>query len=306
MIEPERDLTNPGGKTTLNAIIKNIIPERNESMTKQNRYLMFGAHPDDCDIKFGGTAARLIRAGHLVKFVSICNGDCGHHVISGEELARRRYGETQAVKETAGLYEYDVMLENHDCELMPTVENRKKVIRIIREFKPDVVLGHRLCDYHADHRAAAQLVQDAAYLTQVPAFCPDAPIPEVNPVFGCVWDAFTDPRPIRPDAAVIIDDVLDEKCRMLDCHVSQVYEFLSWEISKKEFDTSASWEEKKAYLLFNWGKRFKQAADDNRAALIEIFGEEVGRAAEYAEFFEYSPYGRKISLSEFRDLMLGR
>lgn len=122
-------MTNPGGKTALTAIFKNNIPERNESMTKQNRYLMFGAHPDDCDIKFGGTAARLIRAGHLVKFVSVCNGDCGHHVISGEELARRRYGETQAVKETAGLYEYDVMLENHDCELMPTVENRKKVIR---------------------------------------------------------------------------------------------------------------------------------------------------------------------------------
>ena len=303
MIEPERDLINPGGKTALTAIFKNNIPERNESMTKQNRYLMFGAHPDDCDIKFGGTAARLIRAGHLVKFVSVSNGDCGHHVISGEELARRRYGETQAVKETAGLYEYDVMLENHDCELMPTVENRKKVIRIIREFKPDVVLGHRLCDYHADHRAAAQLVQDAAYLTQVPAFCPDTPIPEVNPVFGCVWDAFTDPRPIRPDAAVIIDDVLDEKCRMLDCHVSQVYEWLSYEISGNIIEhEKLSWEEKKAYLLENWGTRYINAANEARETLIATYGE-AGKSVRYAETFELSPYGRQVSVEEFRELM---
>ena len=226
--------------------------------------------------------------------------------MSRDALRDRRYLETQKSKEVSGIAEYQVFTDIHDCELEPSVEIRKKVIALIRNFNPDVVLSHRLCDYHADHRATAQLVQDAAYLTQVPLFCPEAPVPAVNPVFGCVFDSFTDPRPFRHDAAMCCDDVMDEKCRMLDCHVSQVYEFLSWEISKKEFDTSASWEEKKAYLLFNWGERFKQAADDNRAALIEIFGEEVGGAAEYAEFFEYSPYGRKISLSEFRDLMLGR
>ena len=275
-------------------------------MAEQRRYLMFGAHPDDCEIKFGGTAQKLIRAGHLVKFVSLANGNCGHHVMSGEALAQRRYKETQASKAVGGLFEYDVLLENHDCELVPSVENRKKVIRIIRDFKADVVLGHRLCDYHADHRAAAQLVQDAAYLTQVPAYCPESLIPEVNPVFGCVWDAFTDPRPIRPDAAVDIDDVLEQKCRMLDCHVSQVYEFLHWENTKTVLDPAKmSWEEKKAHLIQGWCERFKKAADENRQALIEQFGEEKGSSIRFAEFFELSPYGRKISVEEFRRLMLG-
>ena len=275
-------------------------------MAEQRRYLMFGAHPDDCEIKFGGTAQKLIRAGHLVKFVSLANGNCGHHVMSGEALAQRRYKETQASKAVGGLFEYDVLLENHDCELVPSVENRKKVIRIIRDFKADVVLGHRLCDYHADHRAAAQLVQDAAYLTQVPAYCPESPIPEVNPVFGCVWDAFTDPRPIRPDAAVDIDEVMDAKCRMLDCHVSQVYEFLHWENTKTVLDPAKmSWEEKKAHLIRGWGERFEKAADDNRQALIEQFGKEKGSSIRFAEFFELSPYGRKISVEEFRNLMNG-
>ena len=51
------------------------------------RYLVICAHPDDADIRFGGSAVKLVRAGHLVKFVSICNGDCGHFAMGGEALA---------------------------------------------------------------------------------------------------------------------------------------------------------------------------------------------------------------------------
>ena len=270
------------------------------------RFLMIGAHPDDADIRFGGPAVKLVKAGHTVKFVSMCNGDCGHYSMSGKALADRRYAETQASKAISGIFEYQVMSDIHDCEITADVATRKRVIRIIREFAPDVVLSHRLCDYHADHRATAQLVQDAAYLTQVPAYCPESLIPEVNPVFGCVWDAFTDPRPIRPDAAVDIDDVLEQKCRMLDCHVSQVYEFLHWENTKTVLDPAKmSWEEKKAHLIQGWCERFKKAADENRQALIEQFGEEKGSSIRFAEFFELSPYGRKISVEEFRNLMNG-
>ncbi len=65
-------------------------------MTHQRRYLVFGAHPDDPDLRFGGTAIQLIRAGHMVKFVSLTNGCRGHYAMDGKELARRRYAETQA------------------------------------------------------------------------------------------------------------------------------------------------------------------------------------------------------------------
>ena len=267
------------------------------------RFLIIGAHPDDADIRFGGSAIKLARAGHVVKFVSMCNGDCGHFSMTREALSERRYWETQASKEVSGIAEYQVFREYHDCELEASVEIRKAVISLIRNFNPDVVLSHRLCDYHADHRATAQLVQDAAYLTQVPLFCPDAPVPAVNPVFGCVFDAFTDPRPFRPDAAMICDDVMDEKCRMLDCHVSQVYEWLSYEHSGKVIEhEKLSWEEKKAYLMDNWGARYVKAANEARNTLIETYGE-AGKTATYAETFELSPYGRKVSVEEFRELM---
>ena len=270
---------------------------------KVKRFLIIGAHPDDADIRFGGSAVKLARAGHVVKFVSMCNGDCGHFSMTREALRERRYLETQASKEVSGIAEYQVFKELHDCELEPSVENRKKVISLIRHFNPDVVLSHRLCDYHADHRATAQLVQDAAYLTQVPMFCPDAPVPAVNPVFACVFDSFTDPRPFRHDAAIICDDVMDEKCRMLDCHTSQVYEWLSYEKTGKVFEhEKLSWEEKKAYLLENWGTRYINAANEARETLIASFGD-AGRNARYAETFELSPYGRKVTLEEFRELM---
>ena len=269
---------------------------------KKKRFLIIGAHPDDPDLRFGGTAIKLINAGHVVKFVSLTNGWCGHHIQSGKELADRRYAETQAAKELIGLAEYEVWRDSADCELEPTLANRKRLIRIIRAFQPDLVLGHRSGDYHADHRATAQLVQDAAYLTQVPKFCPETPIPEMNPVFGCVWDTYNDPRPFRPDAAVAIDDVMEEKCRLLNSQVSQFYEWLAWGRKLQVDPAAMSWEEKLAYLMANWVIRSEMAANGARQTLIEIYGEAV-KNIRYAESFELSPYGRKITVSEFRELL---
>ena len=91
---------------------------------KPLKIIVFGAHPDDCDIKAGGIAIKYANLGHEVKFVSVTNGDAGHHEIGGVELARRRRAEAQAAGAVAGI-EYRV-LDNHDGELEPTLENRKK------------------------------------------------------------------------------------------------------------------------------------------------------------------------------------
>lgn len=189
---------------------------------KQKRILCIGAHPDDADIQCGGTAILLAKAGHIVKFVSLCNGNCGHYDLSlaPEAPASRRYAETQASRALSGISEYQVWQDSNDCELEATLSNRRKEIRLIRQFNPDIVLSHRLCDYHADHRATAQLVQDAAYLSQVPRYCPETPFQETAPGFGCLWDSFTAPRPVHCDALIPVDSVMEEKCRMLDCHVS--------------------------------------------------------------------------------------
>src|SRR5690606_9119091 len=107
----------------------------------QLRIIAFGAHPDDCEIKASGVAAMWVTQGHKVKFVSVTNGDIGHFEMAGGPLANRRAKEVQACAEILGV-ESEV-LDNHDGELMPTLENRKTIARLIREWQADVVLSPR-------------------------------------------------------------------------------------------------------------------------------------------------------------------
>ncbi len=271
------------------------------AQVEARRYMMIGAHPDDCDILFGGTAIKLAQAGHVVKFVSASNGNSGHHAMDKAALATRRHGEAQAAKKVAGIDAYDVW-DIDDCEVRSDLETRNRVIRAIRAFKPDVVITHRTSDYHTDHRHIAQAVLDAAYLVNVPLYCPDAPIPGKGIVFAHTYDPFTEPRAMRVDAAVEIDSVMARKLKTLDCHASQFYEWLRWERGFKDDDAKTwTWEQRKEWLLGIWGKRCAAMAAHGRDRLVETLGAQ-GASVKYAEVFELSPYGKKVTRDEFQKL----
>lgn len=265
-------------------------------------YLVIGAHPDDPDLLFGGCAVKLLKAGHRVKFVSVSSGDCGHYAMEPAALALRRHREAQESAKVAGLTGYEI-LDVPDCHVVCTLELREKLIRVIRDFGPDVVISHRLCDYHADHRATAQCVMDCAYLVRVPMYCADTPIPRKDPVFAYGYDAFTDPRPIRADAVTEIDSVAETKSRMLDCHRSQFYEWLPWNMGLEAPDPDRmSRQERQEYLDRHWGGRDRQAAELGREALRERYGTR-GDEIRGAELFELSPYGAQPAPAEFRALL---
>src|SRR6266542_2062756 len=156
--------------------------------TTRLRILVIGAHPDDCESRVGGTAALWARAGHVVRFVALTNGMTGHHEIGGIELARRRRDEARAAAEVIGI-EWQV-LDTPSGALDASLDRRREVIRLIREFRPDLVLGPRPWDYHPDHRYTGVLIQDAAYMVTVPFFCPDVPALKDNPVFLYYPDSF--------------------------------------------------------------------------------------------------------------------
>lgn len=268
---------------------------------KQNRILFIGAHPDDADILCGGTAIKLSRAGYIVKFVSATNGDTGHMTLSRAETARVRYLETQASARKLGLYGYEVL--PHDCGLEANINNRREMIRVIRRFNPDIVISHRPCDYHPDHRATGQIVMDCAYVCMVPHFCEDTPIPNIAPIFAYSFDRFDEPRPHRADAIVEIDSVMEEKICALCCHYSQFFEWLPWVEGNRNFDASNMTESEKRYHVLRFMKRFRFAADNNRRRLIELHGEIKGNSIMYAETFEQSPYSRTITRDEFQKLL---
>lgn len=254
--------------------------------------LVFGAHPDDCDIKAGGVAALYAKLGHKVKFVSLTNGDAGHHEMGGGELAKRRYAETQNVAKIIGI-QYEV-LDNHDGELMPTLENRNKLIKIVRQFKADLIMSPRPNDYHPDHRYASLLVQDSAYMVTVPNICPLVPHLEYNPVIVYLSDGFLKPYPFTPDVAVSIDEVVEKKIEIISCHESQVYEWLPYNGGYlKEVPTDPN--KRKAWLKERWIKRSETVADKYRELLIKLYGKREGSKIKFAEAFEGCEYGSRLT-----------
>jgi LmbE family N-acetylglucosaminyl deacetylase len=88
------------------------------------------------------------------------------------------------------------VLDNHDGELLPSIENRREIIRLIREHRPHLVLGPRPNDYHPDHRYTAILVQDAAYMVTVPNVVTAAQHLSQNPVIMYTSDSFQKPYPV--------------------------------------------------------------------------------------------------------------
>ena len=190
------------------------------------RLMVIGAHPDDCESKTGGIAVRILRKGGSVLYVSATNGNAGHHVMKRDELKQRRFLETRKVAEEFGI-QYHVM-DNNDGDLQNTLENRNRLIGLIRSFKPDIIVTHRTNDYHTDHRNTGLLVQDASFLLRVPLTVPDVPALEYEPVILYMADGFKKPLPFKPDVVIDTEEYLDEKAKMLYCHESQFFEWLPW------------------------------------------------------------------------------
>ena len=253
--------------------------------------LCFGAHPDDCDLRFGGAAMKYRALGHRVKFVSMTNGDTGHFSMGGGPLARRRNEEAQAAGKVADI-EYQV-LDIHNGELEPNVSLRKLVIRLMREAEADLVMCHRANDYHPDHRAVGTLVQDAAYTVTVPNVAPLTPRLTRGPVVGYFYDNFRLPNPYVPHIAIDTDDVFDRKVDMVHCHECQMYEWLPYSGGRLD-EVPESEEERKVWLKAQLLKRFGGVADNAREALKQLYGAERGSSVKTAETVSISEYGRGL------------
>ena len=256
------------------------------------RILAFGAHPDDCDSKLGGLACKYARAGHQVKFVSVTNGDTGHHQMGGGPLAKRRYEEAQRAAQVAGI-EYEV-LDIHNGQLMPTLENRWLLVRITRAFRPDLIVTHRPNDYHPDHRYTSQLVQDSAYTVTVPNVVALTPPLLTNPIIAYMSDGFRKPYPFTPDVAVDIGDVIEQKLDMLDCHVSQFYEWLPYNQGIPD-QVPQGVAERREWLRQQRAPAYAQVADRCRDLLVKWYGPERGAQIRYAEALEVSEYGAPLT-----------
>ena len=267
------------------------------------RIIVFGAHPDDAEYKTAGTAVKWARLGHHVKLVSVTNGDIGHWKEAGGPLAQRRAAEAAACAKKLGVTSQ--VLDIHDGELLPSLENRKLITRVIREWKADIVIAHRPWDYHPDHRYVGVLIQDAAFMVTVPFIVPDVPYLKKNPVFLYSSDGFQKPYPFTPDIAVSVDDSFDQKLDGLHELTSQAYEggaSGSAEYVAKDVPPADNEVARRAWLKRRWGARQSSEAEKYRDLLVKLYGEEKGKAVKYAETFEVCEYGRRPSAAEIKQL----
>lgn len=267
------------------------------------RVIAIFAHPDDGDSKMGGTAVLLAQMGVAVKFVALTNGDAGHYKEGGGVLGKRRREEAQRAAKKYGIDEYTV-LNNHDGELMPDLNVRLQVIREIRKWNADVVIGLRPNDYHPDHRNAGKLVEDASYMVAVPNVAADVPALKKNPVFLYMEDNFKKPNPITHDIVVGIDEVLNKKIDGYHEHTSQVYEWDPWIDNGGEVDKSvpapADTSARKAWLKTHYIDR--TMSPEQRTGLEKWYGKEKAASFKFAESFEITEYGRQPTEADIRRL----
>jgi LmbE family N-acetylglucosaminyl deacetylase len=264
------------------------------------RIICFGAHPDDCEIQASGVATMWAAKGHKVKFVSVTNGDIGHWRDAGGPLAQRRAAEVHEVASLLGIT--TEVLDIHDGELLPTLENRRTLTRLIREWHADIVMSPRPNDYHPDHRYTGVLVQDAAYMVTVPNFCPDVPYLQNNPVFLYYPDGFQKPNTFQPDVAVSIDSVIEKKLDGLGMIVSQFAEGGANGSADLYPEDPAKRKQRQQEVRENFAHRCQGIANRFRGKLADWYGKEKADGVKYAEAFEICEYGRRPDKAELARL----
>ncbi|MBI1373673.1 MAG: PIG-L family deacetylase [Phycisphaera sp.] len=250
------------------------------------RLLVLGAHPDDADYHAGGLVSIYRQRGRAVRMVSVTDGSSGHHKKSGDELATIRKAEAKAAGDVVGA-EYHVW-DYPDGRLEPSLELRERIIAEIRTFKPDLVLTHRPNDYHPDHRAVGQAVQDASYMVTVPPIVPNVPALRRDPVVAYMPDLFTKPCPLQPDVLIDVTPHLGDIIKMLACHVSQVFEWLPYNEGVLD-EVPHDHDGRLAWLLGWYLGHIDPYLWVHRNAIIDRYGSVVGvRAVEVFEISEYA------------------
>ena len=206
------------------------------------------------------------------------------------------------------------VLDKPDGSLTASPENRKMITRLIRRWKPDIVLTHRMDHYHPDNRYTGILVQDAAFMLAVPKYCPDVPPLRKAPVYLYFADnlSWSDPSVVGdavvPELVVSVDDVFQKKVDALLALESQFIEGgCCWHEGLERPGgeppgTPAELAERQRKATASFREWYATVANQCRGRLIELYGEEKGKRVRYAEAFKICPNSRRPSEAELKRL----
>lgn len=183
--------------------------------------LAIACHPDDLEIGCGGTLAKYASLGHNVTMVHVANGNKGHKVIQPDELRLIRAKEAQNSGALIGAKVYsldvpDLLVKSDSDELIG------KLVDVIRETAPDIIITHPPEDYMKDHMEVSKAVFDASFAASVPHYASRVPAPaeaKVPPIY--YMDTLAGVG-FLPTEYVDISDHIETKIAMNAAHESQI------------------------------------------------------------------------------------
>ena len=188
------------------------------------RILAIHAHPDDCEILAGGTLALLARLGHHITIATMTPGDCGSSTLGPEEIAAVRRSE--AADAAALIGARYLCVEMRDLAIFNDDASRRRIVRVLRQVQPQIVLTAAGSDYLCDHEITSTLVRDACFPAPAKNYDPESGLPPL-PAIPHLY--FMDPLEGRdrdgnvviPDFLVDVGETFGTKREMLACHASQ-------------------------------------------------------------------------------------
>jgi LmbE family N-acetylglucosaminyl deacetylase len=188
------------------------------------QYLWIVAHPDDAEFSSAGTIHKLASEGKDVVIIQVTSGDRGttDESFTPETLAQAREAEELEAARRLGVRHVEFLREG-DGHVFPSVEFREKVVRMIRKYKPDVIVTHdpfRPYALHPDHRAVGITAHDCVYpLARDPLYFPEHKTAGLEPHKTAeIWYF----GPEDPDMVIDITDHFDAKIDSLLAHATQV------------------------------------------------------------------------------------
>ncbi|MEP6703590.1 MAG: bacillithiol biosynthesis deacetylase BshB1, partial [Acidobacteriota bacterium] len=173
------------------------------------------AHPDDVELTVGGTLLKMKHLGYRTGALDVTRGEMGTRgTVEGRE---------EEAKDAAAILKLDVRenLGLSDGHVFCDDESRTKLVRVLRQLKPRVILTHQTDDPHPDHDHISQLVRESARLASMKRYDEETGAEKI-PVPTVAHNVFS--RILRPSFIIDVSDFLEEKMAAIRAHRSQFYD----------------------------------------------------------------------------------
>lgn len=183
--------------------------------------LAIGAHPDDVELSCSGTLYTHKLLGQKIAICDLTEGELG-----SRGSVESRYAEAAKASEILES-DYRVNLKMADGFIENNKENQLKIIKVLRELQPDIILSNAPKDRHPDHGKACKLISDACFLSGLKKIETDQPIWRPKRVLNYIQDFY-----LEPDLIIDISESFDKKMESIMAYGTQFHDATSSDKTK--------------------------------------------------------------------------